>query len=169
MRTRSSRQLFDGTLYGNLGLPASGNATGVALPPYFPVDRNEAFLATGEAELPATPLTKTLGLAWRVHRAELLPLLEKLMPQLVSPELQQAADDVLSQINDPGAALVLADLASKTTDVARKRALLSNLARRLDGPWKASVNDKKVATVIKAALDHADTRAEGIPPRGREW
>ena len=67
------------------------------------------------------------------------------MPQLVSSELQQAADDVLSQINDPSAAVVLAELANKTSDVARKRAFLSNLARRLDGPWRASVKDIKVA------------------------
>src|SRR5262249_54965492 len=59
------KELFDGTLYGDLGLPQSGTASGLALPPYFPVDRNEAYLATGEELPPATPLTKTLGLAWR--------------------------------------------------------------------------------------------------------
>jgi putative membrane-bound dehydrogenase-like protein len=155
-------ELFDGTLYSNLNLPASGAATHMALPPYFPVDRNEAFLATGEAELPASPLTKTLGLAWRVHRREVLPLWARITPQLVSPELQQAADDVLAQIGDAAAAPLVAELVGKTNDVARKRLLLSNLARRLDGSWRAARNDAKVAQAIKDALDRADTRIEGI-------
>src|SRR3954464_659461 len=39
--------LFDGTLYGDLDLDNAGQATQVALPPYFPVDRNEAYIPTG--------------------------------------------------------------------------------------------------------------------------
>src|SRR6202011_4060166 len=33
-------ELFDGHLYGDLDLDETGRAAGVALPPYYPVDRN---------------------------------------------------------------------------------------------------------------------------------
>src|SRR5205085_5027855 len=55
-------ELFDGTLYGDLDLDNAGQATRVALPPYFPVDRNEAFIPTGAPDLPASALRKTLSL-----------------------------------------------------------------------------------------------------------
>ncbi len=100
--------LFDGSLYGDLNLDELGHSTNVALPPYFPVDRNEAFLATGEELPPANALTRTLGLMWMVHRPEVLPLLATILPHLATPDLQQAADDVLMQIDDPAGAVALA-------------------------------------------------------------
>ena len=39
-------------------------------PPYFPADRNEAYIAAGTPDLPANALSKSLGLAWRLHRPE---------------------------------------------------------------------------------------------------
>ena len=60
--------LFDGTLYGDLDLDEAGNDGNVALPPYFPVDRNEAYIAAGTPDLPAHAVSKYLGLAWRIHR-----------------------------------------------------------------------------------------------------
>ncbi len=40
-------KLFDGSLYPDLELEQSGRERKVALPPYFPVDRNEAFILAG--------------------------------------------------------------------------------------------------------------------------
>ena len=155
--------LFDGNLFGDLGLPDSGKPTlRLALPPYFPVDRNEAFIASGEPSLPANPLSKTLGLAWRVHRYEVLPLLGRVLPDLNSPDLQQAADDVLLQIADPRAAAVLADLAGKSTDPVRKRQLLATLARKLGGDWSAARDDAAVVRTVEAALADRDLRPQGI-------
>ncbi len=60
LENRESRflaRLFDGTLYGDLDLTQSGRNGKVALPPYFPVDRNEAFLPAGAEEPPASPLS----------------------------------------------------------------------------------------------------------------
>ncbi len=65
-------ELFDGTLYGPLDLDRLGQEGQVALPPYFPADRNEAYISSGTPDLPANPLSKTLGLAWRLHRPESL-------------------------------------------------------------------------------------------------
>ena len=79
----------------------AGKESKVALPPYFPVDRNEAFIHTGTPDLPANAVTKYLGLAWRIHRREVLPVLQRVMPYLRSPDLQQAADDILERMSEP--------------------------------------------------------------------
>ncbi len=102
-------KLFDGTLYGELDLDRAGKESKVALPPYFPVDRNEAFIETGTPDLPASAVSKYLGLAWRIHRREVLPVLERIIPYLRAPELQQAADDILERMNEPETADLVAD------------------------------------------------------------
>ena len=94
-------ELFDGTLYGDLELDRAGKESKVALPPYFPVDRNEAYIETGTPDLPASAVSKYLGLAWRIHRREVMPVLERMIPYLKAPELQQAADDILERMNEP--------------------------------------------------------------------
>ena len=157
------RELFDGTLYGDWNLEEGGKDGDVALPPYFPVDRNEAFISASDPELPpANALSKTLGLAWMVHRAEVLPILGKIMPRLVAPELQQAADDVISQISDPAGAVTLAEQATATTDPARRGPILATLARKLDGAWREARNEPKVAAVIKSSLADPLSRSQGI-------
>jgi hypothetical protein len=155
-------ELFDGTLYGDLDLDEAGQATDVALPPYFPVDRNEAYLAAGEPDLPANALTRTLGLAWMVHRAEVLPVLARILPKLATPDLQQAADDVLAQVSDPAGAVAVAEAALTPSDPVRKRQLLITLARRLEGAWRDARNQPRVVAAIDAAMKDPETRAEGI-------
>ena len=161
------KELFDGTLYGDLKLDEAGKNGNVALPPYFPVDRNEAFISASDPELPpADALSKTLGLAWMVHRAEVLPELARILPSLVAPELQQAADDVIQQITDPAGAVTLAEQAAAIKDPSRRRQILATLARRLDGPWRDAQNEPKVVAVIESALGDPETRAQGIAMAG---
>jgi putative heme-binding domain-containing protein len=155
-------ELFDGMLYGDLNLAENGKTLGVALPPYFPVDRNEAFIPVGEKELPANALTKTLGLMWEVHRAEVLPLLTRLLPALLTPELKDAADDVIAQITDPAGAVALAELTLKTNDPVSKRQYLETLGRKLEGPWRPAQGNETVIKAIESALADPKTRAEGI-------
>ena len=156
-------ELFDGELYGPLELAANGRAGGVALPPYFPVDRNEAFLAASEKDRPANALTKTIGLMWEVHSAEVLPLLTRIMPALATPELQQAADDVLAYISDPAGAVALAGVFLTTQDdPIRRRQFLASLGRRLDGPWAAAKTDAKVIEAITAGLAEPTSRVEAL-------
>jgi putative membrane-bound dehydrogenase-like protein len=155
-------QLFDGQLYGNLDLERAGKASKVALPPYFPVDRNEAFIVTGTPELPASAVTKYLGLAWRLHRHEVLPVLERIMPYLRAPELQQAADDILARMNEPETADLVADMAAKTTDSVHQRELFALLARRLAGEWNPAHDRPKVLQLIEGVLANPETRAQGI-------
>ncbi len=155
-------QLFDGRLYGELDLEKAGKMSAVALPPYFPVDRNEAYIAEGTPDLPATAVSKYLGLAWRIHRAEVLPVLERIMPYLRSPELQQAADDILERVGDAKTADLVADLAQKTSDPVHRRELFAMLARRLAGDWNSARDRPSVRQVIQRALANRDTRQQGI-------
>jgi putative membrane-bound dehydrogenase-like protein len=156
-------ELFDGSLYGPLDLATLGRVAGVALPPYFPVDRNEAFIAASEKDLPANALTKSLGLMWEVHSAEVLPLLTRIMPALATPELQQAADDVLAQVTDPAGAVALAGVLLATRDdPIRRRQFLTSLGRRLDGPWAAAKSDAKVIEAIHAGLSDEKSRVDAL-------
>jgi len=155
-------RLFDGTLYGELDLDRAGKEGMVALPPYFPVDRNEAFIETGTPDPPATAVSKYLGLAWRIHRREVLPMLERIVPHLRATLLQQATDDILERIDEPETADLVADMALKTSDPVHQRELCALLARRLAGPWNAAHKGPKVLEVIEHALDDPETRQQGI-------
>jgi putative membrane-bound dehydrogenase-like protein len=154
--------LFDGTLYGDLDLDRAGKDGNVALPPYFPVDRNEAYLGLDASDLPSSALSKTLGLAWRLHRAEVLPVLSRILPKLEAPELQQAADDVLGQMRDPQTAVVLAELASKAEDPARQRQILNTLARKLDSSWRDAQRRGEIVELVESALKDPELRLEGV-------
>jgi len=97
------------------------------------------------------------------------------MPKLATPELQQAADDVLAQITDPIGAIALADMAMSLRDPIRKRQMLTTLGRRLEGPWRAVVSDSKVARGDRgrversrdAACRHPAGRRHRRPALGR--
>ncbi len=154
--------LFDGSLYGDLDLKQSGKNGKVALPPYFPVDRNEAFIAVGSPDRPATALSKYLGLAWRLHSREVLPLLERILPHLQTPELQQAGDDILERIKEPEAADLVAGVALQINDPVRRLGLSALLARRLSGDWSAARNRPRLVNLIAQALKDPSTRVQGI-------
>ena len=115
---------------------------------------------SGAREEKASALSKTLGLAWRLHRAEVLPVLSRILPKLEAPELQQAADDVLGQMRDPQTAVVLADLGGKTDDPARKRQILATLARKLDSSWRDAQRRGQVVEATEAALDDPELKLQ---------
>jgi putative membrane-bound dehydrogenase-like protein len=155
-------RLLDGSLYGELALERSGQSGKVALPPYFPVDRNEAYIPADSKDLPATALSKYLGLAWRLHCREALPLLERIAPDLRSPELQQAGDDILDRMKDPAAAEVVASLVARVDDPLRRNGLYAMLAQRLSGEWGEARNRPRVTLFIAEALANPETRVQGI-------
>jgi putative membrane-bound dehydrogenase-like protein len=154
-------RLFDGSLYGDLDLERSGKDGKVALPPYFPVDRNEAYLPAGTPDLPATALSKSLGLAWRLHCREALPMLERVGP-LRATELQQAVEDILDQMTDPIAAEVVATMVMRVEDPLRRNELYAMLARRLAGVWGEARTRPRVARLISDAMNDPGTRLQGI-------
>ena len=155
-------ELFDGTLFGNLDLDKGGQDGQVALPPYFPADRNEAYISSGTPDLPANALSKTLGLAWRVHRPESLPLLRKIAPALAAAELQQAFDDVIAQDHDKEAGVLVAEQALQTVDPGRKFALMAALGRGLGSSWREARGAAPVIRLIESSLDDPASRVPGI-------
>jgi putative membrane-bound dehydrogenase-like protein len=155
-------ELFDGSMFGNLDLDKAGQNGQVALPPYFPADRNEAYVSSGTPDLPATALSKSLGLAWRLHRPESLGLLKKIFPALAATELQQAGDDVLLQIGDQEAGVFVAEQALQAVDLSRKFALMTALARKIGGPWRDARNSAPVIKLIESTLADPTTRIPGI-------
>ena len=154
--------LFDGSLFGDLNLDRDGSVEGQAVPPYFPADRNEAYIASGTADAPSSPVAKTLGMAWRLHRPEALPLLARILPGLAAGDLQQAADDVLTQFNDKEAALLVADLALKAVDPGRRQALMKTLGRKLGTAWLAARTEAPVIRLIEDSLADPTWRLAGI-------
>jgi putative membrane-bound dehydrogenase-like protein len=157
--------LFTKSPFGELSereLDQQGADATVALPPYFPVDRNEAFIEAGTPEPRASALSKSLGLAWRIHRNEVVPLLRKVVHHLKAPGLQQAADDVLGQIRSPDAAVLVAEMIDQIKEPVRKRELLGILAKNLEGQWRGAKDDATVEKVILAALRDPETRSQGI-------
>jgi putative membrane-bound dehydrogenase-like protein len=156
------KSLFDGTLYGDLNLPEAGNATGIALPPYFPVDRNEAYLKPGDPSPPATALSKTIGLAWELQRIEALEAIATLMPSLETSELRQAAADVIRQVKDPNGARTLVEVALATHDPARRVQLLKTLAEKLESDWNSAAKDQAIVKATEQALAETSTRLAGI-------
>jgi putative membrane-bound dehydrogenase-like protein len=155
-------QLFDGSLFGKLDLERSGSDGGVALPPYFPVDRNEAYIVAGTPDGRATALSKYLGLAWRLHRREVVPLLKRFAPHLHAVELQQAMNDILERMTEPETAALLAELVSHTQDSFQKEQWFALLARRLAKDWKPAAAESSVQHLIEQALATAQTRVQGI-------
>ena len=155
--------LMDSSLFGDPDrIDAEAADDRVALPPYFPVDRNEAFIPVGAPDPGANGLSKFLGFLWRLQRPEALPVLESLLPGLRTPALQQAGDDVLTRIRSPYAADVAALLAERSDDSSRRAVLFDMLATRLGGPWSEARERPPVVRVIDAALKDPDRRAAGI-------
>ncbi len=154
--------LFDGALFGSVDLERTGKNGDVALPPYFPVDRNEAFIAVGTPDRAVSAVSKSLGLAWRIHRHEVLPLIERILPGLQAVELQQAADDILERMSDPQTADLIARMAMRTSEPVHQRVLLSLLARRLGGDWNSVSHHPEIVKVIEGTLADPETRRAGI-------
>jgi putative membrane-bound dehydrogenase-like protein len=156
-------ELFRETLFGDLGdLDQSGKNARVALPPFFPVDRNEAFIEAGTPDESSSALSKYLGLAWRIHRDEVVPLLRRVVHRLNAPELQQASDDILRQIRSPEAAVLVSQMVERVREPVRKRELIGILEKNLEGPWRSAKDVGTVEKVIVQTLNDPQTRPQGI-------
>ena len=155
-------ELFDGHLFGDLDLEKAGQDGHVAVPPFFPADRNEAYISAGTTDLPANALSKSLGLAWRLRRPEVLVLLRGIAPSLAAPELQQGFDDTITQVADKEAAVVLADQALQTVDPARKLGLMAALGRKLGGSWRDARGNASVIRLVESSLADPASRLAGI-------
>lgn len=154
--------LFDGKLFGEMNVSELAKQSGLALPPYFPTDRSEAFIPTGQPSLPSNPLTKTLGLAWRLHRSESLPLLARIQPELQSAEIQQAWDDVMRQMKDAKAAEILAGLAIQSEDAVRTRQIMDLISEKLESDWSSAKNNQDMMRLVRKGLEQTGLMVQAV-------
>ena len=130
--------LFDGSLYGSLDLEKTGTNGDVALPPYFPVDRNEAFITTGTPDRAVSSVEQVPGFGMADSSARGVTAHRANSAGFAPVELQQAADDILERMNDPQTADLVAKMVARTSDPVHRRALLALLARRIGGDWNSA-------------------------------
>ena len=155
-------KLFDGTLYGELDLDRAGKESNVALPPYFPVDRNEAYIETGTPDLPGQ-------CAQQVSRAGVAS--------------SSARGDAGARAHHPLSAGSRAATGGRRHPRANERArdgracggdgnkdhrpgssarAVALLARRLAGAWNSARVRPHVLQLIQTALANPETRQQGI-------
>ena len=134
----------------------------VALPPYYPVTTNDAFLHIDDQLPPADAASKVIGLAWVLRRAEALPALRALLERNDSPRIFQGVDVALGRIEDPRGAELLIDQFLTVDDPQRQREILQTLGFKLAGAWKSMRDVPKMRQVLETALAMEDLRAEAI-------
>jgi putative membrane-bound dehydrogenase-like protein len=134
----------------------------VALPPYFPIATNDAYLHMGDELPPANAASKLIGLAWVLGRSEALTGLRAILKKNDSPDIAQGADMALGRIQDPRAAELLIDRFLAVDDSQRQREILQRLGSKLAGAWKPMLNEEKMCQVFNMALARDDLRVEAI-------
>src|SRR5207248_57746 len=71
-------------------------------------------------------------------------------------------DDVLERMKEPATAELVAGLAMRADDPARRLGLTAMLARRLADDWSAARDRPPVVQLIERALGDPEARAQGI-------
>jgi putative membrane-bound dehydrogenase-like protein len=135
----------------------------VAIPPYFPITTNDAFLRPEDRLPPSNAAAKLVGLAWVLERPEAIGALRRILAENESRAIEQAADLALSRINDPGAGeLLIARYIAANKDRGRQRELLKRLANGIAGPWKTLREKATFRDIIDSALEQTSLRVEAI-------
>ena len=153
-----------GGVFGPLDLEQTARQGDVALPPYFPADRNDAYLTPEDQFGPVTPLSRSLGLAWRLNRAETAAWVAEVLPSLDHPALRRVAEEILGRASDPAIGVRLARLATNdlTTDPNRARSAIATLASKLGGDWRAARDHQAVSDLITRALATPSLRGDAL-------
>ncbi len=125
----------------------------IAVPPYYPVGSNDAFLRPQDELPPANSASRVIGLAWVLQRREALPAMEQLLSHNHSPSVEQAASLALAGIADPaaGGVLVKRFFAGGVADES-KLDIVRQLGRRLSGDWNELANDDSLRKAFMVAL-----------------
>lgn len=135
----------------------------VAVPPYYPIGTNDAFLRPADQLLPANAASRVAGLAWVLQRSESLPALTRILDKNTSPGVEQAATIALAGIQDDDAGrLLMKRFLSADTDVDRKREILRRLGAGVSGPWKALAKEPSLTNIFTAALKEPTLQADAI-------
>jgi putative membrane-bound dehydrogenase-like protein len=139
------------------------NNGAIAMPPYFPITTNDAFLRPDDQLAPANAASKVIGLAWVLERPEAINALRRLLKKNDSHAIDQAADIALSRIADPQAGKLLVErYVAAGEDRGRQRELLKRLGSGVAGPWGKLRGNEKLQTVIDSAFAQGSLRVSAI-------
>lgn len=135
----------------------------VAVPPYYPIGTNDAFLRPDDQLPPANAASRLAGLAWSLQSAESLPALERLLGKNKSPAVEEAIMFALGSIEDAAAGrILLSRLDSADVAPESKRRVLRQLGTGIAGPWQALSSKTALRSALTAALDEPPLQAVAI-------
>ncbi|KLU07570.1 putative transmembrane protein [Rhodopirellula islandica] len=126
----------------------------IAVPPFYPVGSNDAFLRPQDALPPSNSASRVIGLAWVLQRSEALPAMEQLLSHNQSPSVEQAASLALAGIADPAAGRVLVQrFFADGVTAEGKLEIIRQLGRKLATDWRELTKDDSLSQVFMNALD----------------
>ncbi|MGV3485181.1 MAG: PVC-type heme-binding CxxCH protein [Planctomycetaceae bacterium] len=135
----------------------------IAVPPYYPIGTNDAFLRPNDTLPPSNPAGQLIGLAWALQRHESLSALNMILEANESPSVERAATMALSELDDSRAGrLLIQRYSSGDVDLAGRREILKRLGRRIAGPWQELADTASLDQVFAAALQDPDLQLDAI-------
>lgn len=125
----------------------------VALPPYYPIGTNDAFLHPDDQLLPANKASIVIGLAWVLGGVEAVPAIAHILKDNRSEPVEQAAIIALAAIENPRAGeLLLTRYNAPGSSPGIRSSILRALARRVGDQWQTLATNTDFQTTIHAAL-----------------
>ncbi len=125
----------------------------VALPPFYPVGSNDAFLRPGDQLPPSNKASSLMGMAWGLGRVEAVPAIATILKMNQSDSVERAAIIALASIEESQAGELLVTLYDDPkTSPERRSQILKAFAERADGRWQTLVNSDDFRRVIRTAL-----------------
>ncbi len=153
-------------LIRNLGehaVASSWNNDPIALPPFYPIGSNDAFLRPQDQLPPSNEASRVIGLIWSLRRADTLPILKSILEMNQSPSVEHAAMIAVSGIPDLAAGeLLLERYASDRMDVDRQQKLLTQIGAGLAGSWSDLKDHPKTKVVFTNALQTPGLQAAAL-------
>jgi putative membrane-bound dehydrogenase-like protein len=155
------QQLFD--QLATRAIENGWNTDAVAVPPYYPIGTNDAFLRPADQLPPSNVASRVIGLAWGLQRPESLAALTRILKDNTSPTVEQAATIALAEIEDNAAGrLLLERFSAAEIGTAGKRRILHQLGIGVPGPWKSLAGDASFQKVLVAGLEDRSLQPEAI-------
>jgi putative membrane-bound dehydrogenase-like protein len=158
---RELQLLFDEL--ANEALENGWDASPVAVPPYYPIGTNDAFLRPGDQLPPTNSASRVAGLAWALQSTEALPALDRILSSNTSPAVEEAVTIALGGIDSPDAGrLLLTRLQPAEVSADSKHRILAQLGTGIAGPWQALSAEPSFNDALTKALADPSLQAVAV-------
>ncbi len=130
----------------------------LALPPYYPVSSNNAYLRPEDRLPPASPATQLAGIAWVLGRPEAVDALAAVYrsPERTADE-REALERALARLPGRRPAQIILEALHAASDPVEQTRLLRLLAQNISGVWKEGSADPKLREAVRRYWEHPDT------------